>query len=119
MLGLGPDGHTASLFPGHELLSYKGDRIVVPITDSPKPPSSRITLTLDSINTSAEVVFIATGEAKASKLLEILAPEESRSKLDTCSVLPPMLIRPRQLLWIIDEPAAALIRDHPNIEFVV
>jgi len=56
-LGMGPDGHTASLFPNHDLLSYIGPKFVVPITDSPKPPPSRITLTLTKINESADVIM--------------------------------------------------------------
>ena len=56
LLGLGPDGHTASLFPQHHLVRYVGERLVLPITDSPKPPSSRITFTLPFIN-SANMVL--------------------------------------------------------------
>ena len=55
MLGLGPDGHTASLFPGHELLEYNGERAVMPIFDSPKPPSERITLTLSTLRQCKKV----------------------------------------------------------------
>lgn len=55
LLGLGPDGHTASLFPGHPLLEYDGDRAVMPIFDSPKPPSNRITLTLKTLRQSQTV----------------------------------------------------------------
>ena len=56
LLGMGPDGHTASLFPGHGLLRYSGENHIVPITDSPKPPPSRITMTLSAINKCKEVI---------------------------------------------------------------
>lgn len=74
LLGMGPDGHTASLFPGHELVLYDGPCAVMPIFDSPKPPPSRITLTLSTINRARQVVFLVTGENKVPVLSEILAP---------------------------------------------
>jgi 6-phosphogluconolactonase len=113
LLGLGPDGHTASLFPGHELLQYTGDRNVVPIFDSPKPPSCRITLTLGTINNSREVVFIATGEGKAQRLQDILSPNEET--VSSGVIYPPSLVKPARLSWLIDAPAAALIKTHPNM----
>ena len=71
LLGVGPDGHTASLFPGHELLSEE-DCWVAYIADSPKPPSRRITLTLPVINHASRVAFVATGAGKVKILSDIL-----------------------------------------------
>lgn len=64
LLGMGPDGHTCSLFPGHRLLE-ETSRWVCPINDSPKPPSSRITLTFSVINNAKACVFAAAGSNKA------------------------------------------------------
>jgi 6-phosphogluconolactonase len=63
MLGLGPDAHVASLFPGMPALY--DERAVVAVRGSPKPPPIRITLTLPSIRTAREVWIIAAGESKA------------------------------------------------------
>jgi 6-phosphogluconolactonase len=64
MLGLGPDAHVASLFPGQPALY--DDRPVVAVRGAPKPPPTRITLTLPAIQTAREVWVIAAGEAKAA-----------------------------------------------------
>lgn len=70
LLGCGPDGHTCSLFPGHELLR-ETSAWVAPIEDSPKPPARRITLTLPVVNHSVRVAFVATGAGKRGILKEI------------------------------------------------
>ena len=103
LLGMGPDGHTASLFPNHKLLEER-DAIVASISDSPKPPPCRITLTLPVINNSREVCFIATGESKAELLPEIVKPGST-------SELPCALVHaPRgRLTWFVDDAAAALL----------
>lgn len=73
LLGMGPDGHTASLFPGHSSqLAYEGTSSFIPVTDSPKPPSSRITLTLQGINSSENIIFVVTGAGKAEVVAEML-----------------------------------------------
>jgi 6-phosphogluconolactonase len=64
LLGLGPDTHVASLFPGMPALY--DDRAVVAVRGCPKPPPTRITLTLQSIRTAREVWIIAAGESKAT-----------------------------------------------------
>lgn len=70
LLGCGPDGHTCSLFPGHELLR-ETSAWVAPIEDSPKPPPKRITLTLPVVTHAVRVAFVATGGGKKEIMKEI------------------------------------------------
>jgi 6-phosphogluconolactonase len=72
VLGIGEDGHTASLFPGHPEVEIR-DRLVVPVHDSPKPPPTRITMTLPLLQAARERVFIITGPDKAGPLSVLLA----------------------------------------------
>jgi 6-phosphogluconolactonase len=81
--GMGPDGHTASLFPGFPQL--QADGICVPVHDSPKPPPDRVTLTLPKLNEARRIVLLATGAAKAPMLARVIAgpdPEVPASLLD-------------------------------------
>ena len=103
LLGMGPDGHTASLFPNHELLT-ECDRWVAPIEDSPKPPPRRITLTLPVINHASKVAFVATGAGKQDMLATILDhPEEGLP----CSRVRP--VQPGHLFWFVDDAASAKV----------
>jgi 6-phosphogluconolactonase len=63
LLGVGPDGHIASLFP--EAPALYDERLVVPVRGAPKPPPTRISLSLTTINSAREVWLIAAGEEKA------------------------------------------------------
>ena len=78
LLGCGPDGHTCSLFPNHELLR-ESDSWVAPIEDSPKPPPKRITLTLPVVTHANKIAFVATGEGKKDVMKKIFDTEEGRS----------------------------------------
>ena len=71
VLGIGEDGHTASLFPGHPEVQER-ERLVVPVYDSPKPPPTRITMTLPLLQAARRRVFLATGADKAGPVAELL-----------------------------------------------
>jgi len=102
LLGMGPDGHTCSLFPDHPLLKEQG-LWVAPIKDSPKPPPQRVTLTFPVINNASCAIFVCTGESKAEVVKKIL--EDPNCKL------PSALVKPLagELHWILDQDAGKLL----------
>ena len=108
LLGMGEDGHTASLFPDHPLLN-ETERWVAPIVNSPKPPPGRITLTLPVINRAHHIAFLTTGSGKATALAQVASPRDSDSDDPE---LPVQMVRPAadgELIWFVDRPAAASV----------
>ena len=99
LLGLGPDGHVASVFPEHPSSHAEGR--VIAVRNSPKPPPNRISLTLEALNTSAEVWFAASGSDKADAValaLQGAGPVQ----------VPGAGVRGRdRTLWLLDRAAAA------------
>lgn len=69
-LGVGEDGHTLSLFPGHPDFTAPTEQLVIPIYNSPKPPSTRITLTLRAFEATTRVIVFAVGAGKKVALAE-------------------------------------------------
>lgn len=110
LLGMGPDGHTASLFPGHELLAEE-DRWVAYIEDSPKPPLRRITFTFPVINHASRVVFVAAGKEKVDILSSIL--DHPEVGLPAARVKP---VSPGQLYWFVDDAAVEKVQ-YPKTAF--
>jgi 6-phosphogluconolactonase len=76
LLGVGADGHICSLFPGHPALDEPA-RLVLAVTDSPKPPSRRLTLTLPALSGASLVVVAAFGREKAPVVREALTDPQS------------------------------------------
>jgi 6-phosphogluconolactonase len=97
LLGIGPDGHTASLFPHHPALNAPAGTLVVAVHDAPKPPPLRISLTAEALNRSNETLFLVTGADKAPALQAILAPDGDPH------TYPARLIKPEggRLVWMV------------------
>ena len=102
LLGVGPDGHVCSLFPGHPALD-ETSRFVVAVTDSPKPPLARLTLTLPAL-ADAFVVIAAFGASKAAVIGEALRDLDSRLPVARAAH------RARQSIYLLDSAAAGAIR---------
>jgi 6-phosphogluconolactonase len=103
-LGLGPEGHTASLFPGTKAL-HETRRLVVS-TWVGKFFTDRITLTPPVLNNAAGVIFLVSGDDKALALKAVLEGHDEPEQL------PAQLIRPAhgRLLWLVDRAAAGLLQ---------
>jgi 6-phosphogluconolactonase len=113
MLGIGPEGHVASLFPG--LPALGDDRPVVAVRNSPKPPPTRLSLTLPSIQAAREVWILASGEEKAGAVALALSGEgaggiKGIEGLKGTTPVPAAGARGRQrTLFLLDSAAAAKV----------
>lgn len=103
LLGMGPDGHTCSLFPGHKLLD-ESSRWVSSLDDSPKPPPRRTTLTKPALELVKEIIFIATGAGKKDAIERVF--KENDTALPTRQVIDAA----QQVIFLTDP--AALGHDH-------
>jgi len=100
LLGMGPDGHTCSLFPGHALLN-ETTGWVAPVTDSPKPPPNRITLTLPVVTHAHRIAFVASGGEKKEILKTIM---EDPDQGLPCSLV--NISGGEKVYWFVDSAAA-------------
>jgi len=99
LLGMGPDGHVASLFPEYGETLYDNG-VTVSITDSPKPPAERVSLTFPSLNSAREVWLVVAGAEKAEKAAEALTG-------GTIDDVPAAGVHGRhRTLWLLDTAAA-------------
>ncbi|MDO5677460.1 MAG: 6-phosphogluconolactonase [Propionibacteriaceae bacterium] len=98
LLGIGEDGHVASIFPGHPSFESTG-RAVIGVEDSPKEPAERISLTIPTLNRADEVWIMATGAAKADAV---------RRSIEGDQALPGAHVRGKvATYWFLDAEAAS------------
>jgi 6-phosphogluconolactonase len=102
LLGLGPDGHTASLFPGQPEVVRPSAALAVAVHNAPKPPPVRITFTYKLINAAANILFLVAGADKGVVLREVLRGPADPARL------PAQGVRPERgaLVWLVDAAAA-------------
>jgi 6-phosphogluconolactonase len=98
LLGIGPDGHVASLFPDAATLDADESALCLGVRDSPKPPPERISLSLAMLRAARRCLLLATGASKADAVTAMLA-EPSRH-------VPASLLRRERLTVIVDDAAA-------------
>jgi 6-phosphogluconolactonase len=103
LLGLGEDGHTASLFPDNPGLGEEGP--VIAVHDSPKPPPDRVSLSLPVLKGARENVILAVGEGKAEAVAKAMAGPSPH--------VPASLLTDANLTLILDEAAAANLLERP------
>jgi 6-phosphogluconolactonase len=103
MLGVGPDGHVASLFPGFPQLDDDGP--VVAVTGSPKPPPERISLSLGALNRGRAVWFVVSGAGKAEAVAHALATGADAPDLH--NVPAAGVHGEAETVWFLDEESAA------------
>lgn len=101
ILGLGPDGHTASLFPGTTALKEETHLVVA--NSVPKLNTRRITLTLPVLNAAAQIMFVVSGKEKADVVRKAVRGD------DKGNLLPAQAVQPTsgRLLWLLDQDAAS------------
>jgi 6-phosphogluconolactonase len=103
LLGMGDDGHTASLFPGTAAVHEKDQWVVA--HHVPKLNAWRITLTPPILNAARDVAFLVAGEHKAARVCDVLREELDPDRLPSQAIQPAS----GRLTWWLDAPAAALL----------
>ena len=98
VLGIGPDGHVASLFPGAATLDAGEQAVVLGVSDSPKPPPERITLSLAVLRAARGCLLLATGASKSDAVSAMLGEPTPH--------VPASLLRRERLTAIVDDAAA-------------
>ncbi len=109
-LGMGPEGHTASLFP-HQPSLHEQQRLVMPVS-VPKPPPDRLTFTPPLLNAAHHVLFLVTGDEKADAVQAVLEGDYQPDEF------PAQIVRPTNgdVLWMLDTEAASKLHERTKVD---
>lgn len=108
LLGLGSDGHIASLFPGKPALEAVSTWVAPSPPGELPPPVDRVTLTFPAINAARSVLMLVTGDSKAHVVARVLQERPAVRECPACGVKP----TDGESVWILDPPAAAKLDQH-------
>ncbi len=108
LLGMGSDGHTASLFPGPISSAEQNESVIAVTAEYDGRPAQRISLTPKVINNAANVIFLVTGANKAETVTAVLNDPQNPQRL------PAQRIQPTNgnLIWLLDQPAANTVTNN-------
>jgi 6-phosphogluconolactonase/glucosamine-6-phosphate isomerase/deaminase len=104
LLGVGPDGHILSVFPGSTAFDASEWALPVPAPTHVEPHVTRVTLNPGVLDVARHVIVVVHGEGKAAMVAEVLGPEREPRRL------PAQLVRRPGVLWLLDEAAAGMVR---------
>ena len=103
LLGLGEDGHTASLFPGNPAARDTAEAICLPVHNAPKPPPERVTMSLPLLRAARHCLLLATGAGKTDALAAVLSGPDPH--------VPASLLGSGRLYIVVDDAASPVSRD--------
>ena len=109
LLGLGDDGHTASLFPGTVVLQERSK--LVAVGQAPTGIVNRLTFTLGVLNRAAVILFMVTGSAKAAMVRRVIEPQAEADRSLPAAIVSPSSGR---LVWMLDQAAAQQLTLKPS-----
>lgn len=105
LLGMGEDGHTASLFPGHPEVTHPSGNWVAAVHEAPKPPSTRLTLTYATIKAARHITVLVSGQGKAEALEHIFQDNTDHTQWPVRGIYPAN----GEITWLVDQEAASTL----------
>lgn len=105
LLGMGPDGHTASLFPGHPEPTHPGEALALAVENAPKPPPIRLSLSYRAFNQARTLLVLVAGADKQAMLQQVWSEPANPALRPIQGIAP----ESGQVIWLVDQAAAGQV----------